>query len=446
MRVGICLPSLPLPPIFQTPRWQAGAAEWALLGVVAEFAGACAGLPGVVVVNPQALATPPEGRHDVRADLAGDFPYRVEHVSAVAEALARAVSPPAPLKGIITDLDDTLWRGLVGEVGPEGVTWDLDHKSQGHALYQQMLASLADAGVLVAVASKNDAGVVDAALASPGLRIARDRMFPVEASWGLKSEAVARILAIWNIGADSVVFVDDSPLELAEVAQRFPDMRCTRFPTGDDAELLRLLGQMRDWFGKERVGDEDRLRLDSIRSGAALMAAAEGAGDEDAFLHGLGAKIAVDFRKTPPNPRAPELINKTNQFNLNGRRVDAADWKRLIDDPASFLAVVSYEDKFGPLGAIAVAAGTVAGDRLRMHHWVLSCRAFSRRIEHRTLAALFEKFPVEAIELDFVATARNGPFAAFLAAISVDPQSPAIGRQAFAAVAPAFPIEMVTHE
>ena len=140
--------------------------------------------------------------------------------------MARLLAPPAPRKGIVTDLDDTLWSGLAGEIGPEGVSWDLASHSQLHGLYQKLLAALAEEGVLIGVASKNDPAVVERTFEREDLLLRADRIFPVEAHWGAKSGSIERILRTWNISADSVVFVDDSAMELAEVAAAHPGMEC----------------------------------------------------------------------------------------------------------------------------------------------------------------------------------------------------------------------------
>ena len=103
------------------------------------------------------------------------------------------------------------------------------------------------------------------------------------------------------------------------------------------------------------------------------------------------------------------MINKTNQFNLNGKRLTDAAWKTYLNDPATFVMNASYEDKFGPLRKIASLMGRVQGKALRVESWVMSCRAFSRRIEHQSLKQLFEKFGAEEISFDYQETTRNGP-------------------------------------
>jgi FkbH-like protein len=415
--VTLCLPTLPIPPVSHLPARQAGPFDLVLRESVASLAARVGRVPGIRVVSPQQLdqLSPPGDRLDVRTELSSGFPYRLPHAAAVAELLARLLRPSVPKKGLITDLDNTLWRGVVGDVGVDGVGWDLDRRGQIHGLYQQTLAALADAGVLIAIASKNDPKVVDEAFGRDDLILIKDRIFPMEVSWGPKSEAVGRILRAWNIGSDSVVFIDDSPMELAEVAAAHPGVEGLLFPRDDEQAAYDLLGRLRDLFGKETVSEEDTFRLESLRRSAAVFGNAEGrtSAPED-FLAEAEAEITLNFSKDPPEPRALELINKTNQFNLNGRRYTDGEWLAHLKDPDSFLVLVAYQDKFGPLGTIAVLTGRAGGDTLFIDHWVMSCRAFSRRIEHQCLAVLFQTSAADDLVFDYLATPKNGPMSKFL--------------------------------
>ncbi|HPD13613.1 MAG TPA: HAD-IIIC family phosphatase [Planctomycetota bacterium] len=449
--VALCLPTLPLPPADCVPGWQAGHLALELHALVAGIAARVA-RGGVRVVDAQRLAevSPPAQRLDVRAELRSGFPYALPHASAVAELFARLLCPPAPKKGLITDLDDTLWRGILGEAGVAGVAWDLDHHSQTHALYQQLLHSLAAAGVLLAVASKNDPDLVEQALAREDLLLPRDCLFPVEANWGQKSASVARILRQWNIGADSVVFVDDSPMELAEVKAAHPGVECVLYPTEDDAAAVALLSRLRDLFGKETITEEDGLRLASLRRHAAISDLAFRVSDLNDFLRQAEAELAVDFRKEPSDPRALELVNKTNQFNLNGVRLTEGEWRARLVRPGAFLLVAGYRDKYGPLGKIAAVAGRAEEGVLRIETWVMSCRAFGRRIEHGCLAALFERFGAAEAIFDFQPTPRNGPLQAFLGELLGAPPGPAarLTRERFAQACPPLfhRVREVTHD
>lgn len=418
--VVVSLPTLPLPPVFHVTAGAAAVTSLRLRAAVAAFAADLAGMRNVRVVDSQTLdrRSPTSDRHDVSSDLLHGFPYTRTHAGELAAMLTALLHPAPTRKGIITDLDETLWRGIVGEIGVGAVCWGLEHGAQSHALYQQCLASLADAGVLVAVASKNDPTVVAEALRRADLLVSPEQLFPVHASWGPKSAAVAEILAAWNVGADSIVFVDDSPLEIAEVQQRFPEIEGLLFRAEDGAATLALIERLRELFGRDEVREEDRLRTASLRSAAELRTAAASADDDERFLAGLDAEITMTLSRDASDGRAIELVNKTNQFNLNGRRYTSAEWTAALDAPNAMLATVAYRDKFGPLGKIAVAVGRVADGRLRLDSWVMSCRAFSRRIEHHTALALLDALGADTMELDFVPTPRNGPLQEFLAAIT----------------------------
>ena len=155
----------------------------------------------------------------------------------------------------------------------------------------------------------------------------------MESHWRPKSESVRSILRSWNIGADSVVFVDDSPMEVAEATAAFPEMEGIVFPAEDEHAVYDLLERLRDLFGKTFVAEEDRLRAASLRNAPRALEAAQT--DPEEFLARAEANIA--FAYNAPDQRSLELINKTNQFNLNGRRLDETQWKLQLADPSRFL-------------------------------------------------------------------------------------------------------------
>jgi FkbH-like protein len=279
-------------------------------------------------------------------------------------------------------------------------------------------------GVLVGVASKNDPEVAMAAVRREDLIVPMSALFPIEVSWGAKSAAVSRILKTWNIAADSVVFVDDSQMELAEVERAHPGIECLRFEAERPDTVYQLLWRLRELFGKPAIGEEDRIRSQSLRRAQPPKEGANQEAVSSEFLHTIGAEIALDFRKDPNDSRAYELLNKTNQFNLNGRRLTEQEWRLIGEDPRSFVVTVSYQDKFGPLGKIAVLTGRKEPERLIVSSWVMSCRAFSRRIEHHTLERLIAYFKPAMLELDFVPTERNGPLQEFLSSIGCPLSSP----------------------
>jgi FkbH-like protein len=440
--IAVSLPTLPFPPLFHPAGWQASEAELSIRQAVLEFGTAIAARRGCAICQSDRLATasPCHERYDFKSDLSIGFPYTVAHASALGDLLAQILVPPAAKKGIITDLDDTLWSGIVGEVGPESVCWDLAGHQQMHGLYQRLLAALASEGVLVAIASKNDPFIAEAALARSDMLIQPQQIFPIAVSWNAKSGSVSNILATWNIAADSVVFIDDSAMELAEVAAAHPGIECIRYPKDDNGAGYAFLQHLRDLFGKPHLSEEDSFRLQSIRQNADVQVMLEGGAAPDAFLKEAQAVVTFDFEDAGTDPRALDLINKTNQFNLNGLRSTPADWQSRLVRPGAVVATVAYRDRYGPLGKIAVLQGTREGQSLRIETWVMSCRAFARRIEYQCVKTLFDRYALDEVQLDFAATAKNGPFREFLATIGGQTQqSPIrISRAQFEANCPAL--------
>jgi FkbH-like protein len=420
-QVAVCPPTLSLPPFSHEAGWHAGHGELQLRSSLAVFLLEIAELKNVRIVSRQALdrTTPEPERFDVKSEINAGFPYSMKHAGAVAELLARLIHSVPPKKGLITDLDDTFWRGILGEVGVSGVGWDLSRKAHIHGLYQQFLAALSRRGVLVAVVSKNDPKLVQEAFRErTDLLAGSANLYPIEAGWGRKSEAAARVIQTWNIAADSVVFVDDSPLELEEVKSAHPGIETFRFPTDNPAAAWDLILQLQDLFGKSTVLEEDRIRLASLRNADEFSQSAVSGPSEDEFLERTQAYVTIETGPQAADARALELLNKTNQFNLNGRRIEEGEWRRHLSRPDTFLFVVSYQDKFGPLGKIAVITGSLRPGSLNITSWVMSCRAFARRIEHQCMKLLFQWFDADELILNYESTPRNGPTAEFLNAIT----------------------------
>lgn len=416
MRVAVCLPTLPLSFVGATAGTQQSVFETALERALASFADAVARQTNVGVLHPSRLdvVSPVTERHDVRSELAVGFPYRLPHASALASTLLALVFPPPPKKGLITDLDDTLWAGLVGEVGVDAIAWGTSSGAQIHALYQLVLRQLADSGVLLGVASKNEPDVVRAALARSDLLIDGSRIFPVVASWGAKSVSVASILKAWNIAAEDVLFVDDSPMELDEVRQAHPNLECHLFPSKDPAAAVRLFETLRDRFGKPNVTADDALRSESLRANATFENERGVFHDQASFLRSLAGVVTLHRGPGIDASRAIQLLNKTNQFNLNGERLSEAAFARLLGAEDAFVLQVAYDDRYGPLGTVGVLAGRLGEASVEVLHWVLSCRAFSRHIEHHMLSAVLRLAGAREVRLHFTATQRNGPLQAFL--------------------------------
>jgi len=419
--VAVSPPSLPLPPLGHTVQLQATTLSLQLEQQLAAFLQRLAYTGSARILDPFWLAcnSPPSSRLDPKMSLLTGFPYSIKHADAVASALVDLLFATPAKKGLILDLDETLWSGIVGEIGVDRVSWCMEDGSQVHAWLQQMLAQLAENGVLIAIASKNQSELVEQALSRKDLLVPRGALFPIIATWGAKSVAVQEIVRRWNIAADSVVFLDDTAMELSEVQSAVPGITCLQFTPKDPGAVWNVLQQLRNLFGKPAIFAEDLLRSNSIRSAEALEELALGTVSSK-FLHTLGGRVILDYQRDSADTRPLDLINKTNQFNLNGIRLIEGDWRERMKSPTGVAIKVSYEDKFGPLGNIAALLGQVQGHRVHVTSWVMSCRAFSRRIEYHILESLFRVTGASELRFEFRPTERNWPLQNFFAEIEID--------------------------
>src|SRR5262245_12685068 len=197
-------------------------------------------------------------------------------------------------------------------------------------------------------------------------------------------------------------------------------MKCLLFPKNDPQACMVLLDRLRDLLGKRFISKEDALRTHSIRVQPAFGTAFTATAEATDFLEPAEAEITFSTIKNSSDSRPFELINKTNQFNLNGRRFTESEWLHYLRDPETHLLAATYKDKYGALGKIAVLGARRGEDKLCIDLWVMSCRAFSRRIEHQCLLRLFNAHRVDEISFDFRPTPRNTPIQEFFAGLAVE--------------------------
>ena len=408
-------PSIPLPVFLQAGDNEVSAVASTLDLLISNLHETLNQHGNIHILNLSCLAMP-ENSLNLNTLLSAGFPYTIDQTSILSAGIAGLLFPQPSIKGIITDLDNTLWRGILGDDGVEGVHWSLEKGSHNHVLFQQLLATLSAQGILIGVVSKNDPDNVARIFERADMVLKKDSVFPIEASWGRKSTAVGEVLRTWNILPESVLFVDDSPMELEEVHSQFPEIRCLKFPTKDDGKLYGFLSEVKRYCKNREQSIEDGLRLESLRSNKTFTEQVNTStvGDYDEFLSNCHQTVYYDFSTQRSDGRAYELVNKANQFNLNGKRFSIGEWDALMDAPDSFLMTIAYEDKFGPMGTIAVVIGRRSGNAIRILSWVMSCRAFSRRIEYQTLAIVFDQLGSNSIEFTFEKTPKNDPLCRFL--------------------------------
>ena len=326
-------------------------------------------------------------------------------------------------KILITDLDNTFWSGIIGDDGIDSVEFLDSKKGLIHNLYQKFLTLLSREGVILAVCSKNSLEVIERAFEVLELPCPKERFALITANWGPKSQNLKDICANLNLLPSSAVFVDDNQFELDEVSREVPEIELVKFPNGVD-ELPGFFSQLRASFQRLRIDDgaEKRIKSYQIATEHSRASPATTSPNYQEYLRSLNMSLRINRVDNRSNSRVLELINKTNQFNLNGRRLTAADYDKKVKNSDVFY--VSFEDKnmdFGIIGAMIV-------DKLTNVYVfstaVLSCRVFSRGIEMAMIdsisRALLQRERSAAISLDYVSTERNGPVASMVSSWPLD--------------------------
>ncbi len=332
-------------------------------------------------------------------------------IGRVAEAVIEtALTPPGePKKVLITDLDNVVWNGVLADDGPDGIAFEPTGRGYRHFVYQSLLRRLRREGTLLAAVSRNDPDLVAAPFRSARMLLREEDFVALIASYHAKSAQIRELARRLNLGLDAFVFVDDNPVELAEVSLQLPEVRCVAFPPHDD-DVPAFLNGLASLFAHRDITAEDRERTEMYRRRLAGMVPSdlEGA-DLTRFLEDLKMTLTIHDRSRGDWTRAVQLINKTNQFNLNGRRVTEAEVEAILDAGGRLLGA-SLADRTGDHGEIL--ACLVAPDGT-MQSFVLSCRVFQRRVEYAFLAWLAAQ-PSPPTAVQWASTPRNAPFQRFL--------------------------------
>ena len=310
--------------------------------------------------------------------------------------------PAAKVKCVAWDLDGTLWDGVIGEDGADGVT--------PRAAVLDLVKRLDERGILQTIASKNDFDVAWPLVEALGLG---DMFLYPAIHWGPKSASLRRVAAELNIGLDTFAFVDDSPFERAEVAAACPEVRV--FDSNGIDGLLE-----REEFDVPVTEVSRSRRLGYLAEARRKTTAASWDGDYDAFLRSCRMVMRIGTPRDDQKPRCLELLQRSNQFNLSARRYDSAAFDALLAEPAHECLAFEVADAFGDYGLVGFAAVRVDGEDRTLFEFVMSCRVARKRIEEAFLCWYGRWARVQGarrLGLRIRPTGRNGPLRDSLAAL-----------------------------
>ena len=321
-------------------------------------------------------------------------PLYADHVTRILGAL-RGKSR----RCLILDLDNTVWGGIIGDDGLEGIkVAQGDATGEAHLAVQRMALVLRERGVVLAVSSKNNDDVARKPFREhPEMLLKEEHIAVFQANWNDKATNIKAIAEELSLGLDAMVFLDDNPVERGLVRQILPQVAIPELPE-DPALFARTLSAA-GYFESVTFSSEDLKRAEYYQDNARRITLQKQAGDVDAYLASLNMEIIFQpFDKTGRS-RIAQLINKSNQYNLTTRRYTEAEVATAEQDADCFTLQVRLSDSFGDNGMISVVICRPKGVRSwEVDTWLMSCRVLGRRVQEMVLQELLKHAIANGIE------------------------------------------------
>ena len=343
---------------------------------------------------------------------AGAMPYSMKGMAGINDLINKYISAAGGMhrKCIAVDLDNTLWGGVIGEDGVDGIV--LSHHKEGARYYdtQKLLKKMKEQGVMLAILSKNNVEDVEPAFAHPDMLLRHEDFVAEAINWEPKSVNIRRLAADLNIGLDSFVFLDDNPAEREQIKIECPEVAVIEFPK--DSSLLPdvVAKAYDDYFLSLEVTGEDMKKTAIYRAEGQRKTELSAALSMEEFLKNLGMTMRIHRMRPEEVKRVVQLINKTNQFNVTTRRYSEQDIYKLAD--SEDIITVHMADKYGDQGLVAVLILKYEGEAAELDTFLMSCRVMGRDAENEIMArikGMLEAKPVKTVRAAYIKSAKNAP-------------------------------------
>jgi FkbH-like protein len=369
---------------------------------------------GVYVVTSDELAAsyPVADYYDPHTDAVGHVPFTLAGFAALGTLLARKISTllSAPYKVIVLDADQTLWKGVCGEDGPQGVVIDAPRRA-----LQEFMVAQHDAGMLLCLCSKNAEEDVAAVFEfHREMPLQRHHFVAWAVDWRAKSENIRRLADELQLGRDSFIFIDDNPIECAEVRAACPEMLVLQLP--QDPEHIPAFLRHTWAFDHLKLTREDRQRTALYQQNRERERARREAPRLADFLASLDLSVSITTLRPEQHARVAQLTQRTNQLNATTIRRTEGELRQLELVGKECLCV-KVSDRFGDYGLVGVITFETTAAAIEVDTFLLSCRVLGRGVKHRMLAHLAEIAQtrgLERVDLHYIPSAKNQPVANFL--------------------------------
>ena len=319
-------------------------------------------------------------------------------------------------KCIVLDLDNTLWGGIVGEDGFNGIKLGPEPPGNAFMEFQRVLLSLHQRGIILAINSKNNyEDAIKVIKEHPYMILKEEHFAAMRINWKDKVTNMKELVQEINIGSDSIVFIDDDPVNREFVKSIFPEILVVDI-SNDPSSYVSIIENIID-FSVLKITEEDKNRGKMYFKQKIINELEESTPDLQTFLSQLDLKITIKEVDKFSLPRVSQLILKTNQFNLTTKRYQELDIEKMIHDPNFIVGCVQVEDKFGDNGITGVFIIKKENDE----EWIIdtflmSCRIMGRGIEKGIIAHIINKAKensVEKINADFIPTHKTNQLKIF---------------------------------
>jgi FkbH-like protein len=316
------------------------------------------------------------------------LPFADAYVPLYADHVARIIGA---MRGksrrcLVLDLDNTVWGGVIGDDGLEGIKLAQgDATGEAHLSVQQLALALRERGVVLAVSSKNTDSVARRPFKEhPDMLLKEEHIAVFQANWNDKATNIRAIAKELSLGLESLVFLDDNPVERGLIRRELPEVAVPELDD-DPASYARTLSAG-GYFESVRFSDEDRTRAEMYQGNARRLTLQQQMGDIDAYLRSLDMRIIFNSFDRTTRVRVAQLINKSNQFNLTTRRYTEAEVAEAEADPNAMTLHARLIDKFGDNGIICIIICRVtASATWTIDTWLMSCRVLGRGVEKMVL-------------------------------------------------------------
>ena len=321
-------------------------------------------------------------------------------------------------KVVVCDLDNTLWGGVVGDDGPQNIKLGApDPLGECFQAFQSALKGLRSRGILLTICSKNDEKLALSVIEEhPAMILRKDDFVGWRINWKDKAENLVALAEELNLGLDSFVFLDDSPQERDQIRQILSQVYVPDLPASP-SEFAPFLASL-DCFETSSLGKEDLARTEMYRAERERKEALNVGGDVENWLGSLQIKVSAAPLRPESLPRAAQLLNKTNQFNLTLRRLDEKSFWDWAESPANSIYTFNVSDRFGDFGLVGLASISIAGANAQITDFVMSCRVMGKKIEEALLGYTVERAKAAGARHIVALPAdgpRNGPAKDFFA-------------------------------